>query len=111
MRVPAFFRARLADDPAELVARVSYPCVLKPLGLSASRGVIRADSPEEVVAAFRRIAKLGEHELQVESYIPGREVAVEGLITGGGPHPSPIFSEPAQVARPSFPETLQPTPS
>ena len=78
MRVPAFFRASLMDDPAAVAARAPYPCVLKPLGLSASRGVIRANDAGEFVAAFRRIAKIGERELQVESYIPGREFAVEG---------------------------------
>src|ERR1019366_2985986 len=76
MRVPAFFRASLTDDPVALAARAPYPCVLKPLGLSGSRGVIRANDPDEFVAAFRRIARIGERDLQVESYIPGREFAV-----------------------------------
>jgi biotin carboxylase len=111
MRVPAFFRAGLADDPAELAARATYPCVLKPLGLSASRGVIRADNPGEFVAAFRRIAKLGEHELQVESYIPGREFAVEGLITGGKLQPIAIFDKPDAMEGPFFAETIYVTPS
>ena len=111
MRVPAFFRASLADDPAELAARAPYPCVLKPLGLSASRGVIRADDPGEFVAAFRRIAKIGERELQVESYIPGREFAVEGLITGGKLQPIAIFDKPDPMEGPFFEETIYVTPS
>src|SRR5262245_30639873 len=41
---PPFTVASLADDPRAVAARVRYPCVLKPLVLSASRGVIRADS-------------------------------------------------------------------
>ena len=89
-----------ADDPAELAARAPYPCVLKPLGLSASRGVIRANDAGEFVAAFRRIAKMGERELQVESYIPGREFAVEGLITGGKLQPIAIFDKPDPLEGP-----------
>ena len=111
MRVPAFFRAGLADDPAALAARAPYPCVLKPLGLSGSRGVIRANSPDEFVAAFRRIARIGERDLQVESYIPGREFAVEGLITDGKLQPIAIFDKPDPLEGPFFEETIYVTPS
>jgi len=111
LQVPDFFRANLSDDPDTLAARASYPCVLKPLGLSASRGVIRANNAGEFVAAFRRIAKLGERELQVESYIPGREFAVEGLITAGKLQPIAIFDKPDPLEGPYFEETLYITPS
>ena len=111
MRVPAFFRASLADDPAALAARAPYPCVLKPLGLSGSRGVIRANDAREFVAAFRRIAKIGERDLQVESYIPGREFAVEGLITAGKFQPIAIFDKPDPMEGPFFEETIYVTPS
>src|SRR5690348_12223998 len=57
LRVPQFYRAALSDNPRDVAARAPFPCVLKPLGLSASRGVIRANNPEEFVAAFRRIAR------------------------------------------------------
>jgi biotin carboxylase len=111
MRVPAFFRASLADDPTVLAARAPYPCVLKPLGLAGSRGVIRANDAREFVAAFRRIAKIGERDLQVESYIPGREFAVEGLITGGKLQPIAIFDKPDPMEGPFFEETIYVTPS
>jgi biotin carboxylase len=111
MRVPQFFRAPLAEDPHRLSERAKYPCVLKPLGLSASRGVIRADSPEEFVAAFRRIAKMGEQHVQVESYIPGREFAVEGLLTAGEFQPLAIFDKPDPLEGPFFEETIYVTPS
>jgi biotin carboxylase len=114
MRVPAFFRASLADDPAALAARAPYPCVLKPLGLSGSRGVIRANDAGEFVAAFRRIAKIverGERDVQVESYIQGREFAVEGLITGGKLQPIAIFDKPDLMEGPFFEETIYVTPS
>ena len=114
MRVPAFFRASLAEDPAALAAHAPYPCVLKPLGLSGSRGVIRANHPGEFEAAFRRIAKIverGERDLQVESYIPGREFAVEGLMTGGKLQPIAIFDKPDPMEGPFFEETIYVTPS
>ena len=111
LRVPAFFRASLSDDAEAMAAQARYPCVLKPLGLSASRGVIRANDAAEFVAAFRRIGKMGEHEVQVESYIPGREFAVEGLITAGKLHPIAIFDKPDPLEGPYFEETLYITPS
>jgi biotin carboxylase len=111
LRVPAFFRAHLTDDPRALAARADYPCVLKPLGLSASRGVIRANTPEEFVAAFQRIRKIGERWLQVESYIPGREFAVEGLVTRGAFQPLALFDKPDPLEGPFFEETIYVTPS
>ena len=58
--VPQFFRVALADGPDAAARRAPYPCVLKPLGLSASRGVIRANDPDEFEAAFARIRTLLE---------------------------------------------------
>ena len=65
--------------------RASYPCVLKPLGLSGSRGVIRANNPDEFVAAFRRIKALLRRAaiLAGGSIYRGREFAVEGIVTRG----------------------------
>jgi biotin carboxylase len=111
LRTPWFFRASLSDDAGTLAARAQYPCVLKPLGLSASRGVIRANSPEEFEAAFRRIGKIGEKHLQVEGYIPGREFAIEGLVTGGQFRALAIFDKPDLLEGPYFEETLYVTPS
>ena len=113
MNVPRFFRAPLADDPNALAPRASYPCVLKPLGLSASRGVIRANNEKEFAAAFIRIrAMLGRAEyVQVETYIEGREFAVEGLVTDGQFHPLAIFDKPDPLEGPFFEETIYVTPS
>ena len=111
MRTPWFFRAALTDDAAALAARAQYPCVLKPLGLSASRGVIRANNRDEFEAAFRRIGKIGERHLQVEGYIPGREFAVEGIVTDGRFQPLAIFDKPDPLEGPFFEETIYVTPS
>jgi biotin carboxylase len=113
MLLPRFFRAKLGDDPHPLADAAPYPCVLKPLGLSASRGVIRANNEAEFVAAFGRIrAMLGRGEfLQVESYIDGREFAVEGLVTAGEFEPLAIFDKPDPLEGPFFEETIYVTPS
>ena len=111
MLVPWFTRAALDGNPQVLARAVPYPCVLKPLGLSASRGVIRANDEAEFAAAFRRIEKLGERQLQVESYIPGREFAVEGLVTAGAFRPIAIFDKPDPLEGPFFEETIYVTPS
>ena len=120
--VPRFRLVRLVDDPAGLAADVEYPCVLKPLALSASRGVIRANDPREFVAAFRRIAAILERveaplpdearrALLVEEFIPGREVALEGLLIGGTLHVLALFDKPDPLDGPFFEETIYVTPS
>ena len=109
--MPAFFRAALTDDPRALASRAPYPCVLKPLGLSASRGVIRANTEDEFVSAFVRIRRIGEQHLQVESYIEGREFAIEGLVTHGRFQALAIFDKPDPLEGPYFEETIYVTPS
>jgi biotin carboxylase len=121
--VPWYLRAGAGSKPELLVKKVPFPCVLKPLGLSASRGVIRADDAEGFVAAFRRIRALlrspevrrtnlqAAKWIQVESFIPGREVAVEGLLTRGRLRVLAIFDKPDPLDGPYFEETIYVTPS
>jgi biotin carboxylase len=121
--VPEFRRVPLADGPGRAAIEAHYPCVLKPLGLSASRGVIRANNPAEFTAAFRRIeALLGDpdiarlredqdHFLQVEAFIPGREFALEGILTRGRLRVLAIFDKPDPLDGPFFEETIYITPS
>jgi biotin carboxylase len=121
MPVPAYFRAALTEDAGALARRAPYPCVLKPLGLSASRGVIRANDQAEFAAAFERIRallernpdlrRLRQRALQVESYIEGREFAIEGLVTRGAFQPLAIFDKPDPLTGPFFEETIYVTPS
>ncbi len=96
-----------------------FPCVLKPLGLSASRGVIRANNQREFEAACERIRKILNdpdiHELndaiQIEQYIPGREFALEGIMTNGELTELAIFDKPDPLEGPYFEETIYITPS
>jgi biotin carboxylase len=120
--VPRFRLVSLDQDPSMLASHSMYPCVLKPLTLSASRGVIRADDEGAFVAAFMRIAKLlarddvpvegdGARFLLVEEFIPGAEVALEGLLVDGRLETLAIFDKPDPLDGPFFEETIYVTPS
>src|SRR6059036_1927726 len=80
--VPRFALFSVDDDPAAIAEKIAFPCVVKPISLSASCGVIRANDRDEFVAAFHRVAalleKLGEGtgKILVEDFVPGREVAL-----------------------------------
>ncbi len=114
---PRFERLSVDDDPATAAARAPYPCVLKPVALAASRGVIRADDPSQFVAAFERIRAIlvgdggVQRHLLVESFLPGPEVALEGLLTNGTLRVLALFDKPDPLDGPYFEETLYVTPS
>ncbi len=106
-----------SDDAAAVAAEVGLPCVVKPLSLSASRGVIRADDPPAAAAAARVraiLAEAGEDPeapLLIERYVPGAEVAVEGLLRAGALEPLAVFDKPDALEGPYFEETIFTTPS
>lgn len=117
---PWFTVVSVDDDPAPAAGAAVYPCVLKPLALSAGRGVIRADDAAAFRAAFRRIAHIlkqpdagtyGTDRILVEEYIPGAEVAVEGLLRGGRLTVLALFDKPDPLEGPFFEETIYTTPS
>jgi biotin carboxylase len=105
-------------DVAGGAGAVGFPCVVKPVALSASRGVIRADTPAAAVAAAERIRVIlqdaGEDSagpLLVERFVAGAEVAVEGLLRGGRLEVLAVFDKPDPLDGPYFEETLYVTPS
>ena len=103
-------RFAVADDPTAL-PDVGYPCVVKPVGLPPSRGVIRADDAEAAVAAAARVRALTDGPLIVEEYVPGVEVAVEGLLRDGALDVLAVFDKPDPLVGPYFEETIYVTPS
>ena len=121
--VPSFTVCSLHDDPLAIAKTLRYPCVVKPLVLSASCGVIRADTPAEFTAAFHRVfallRKLGlaaaaddsGRLLLVEDFVSGREVALEGLLTDGKLRVLALFDKPDPLDGPFFEETIYITPS
>lgn len=111
---PRFEVVAAEADAAALARRVGLPCVVKPLSLSASRGVIRGDTPEEARAAAERVRAILDDPgapLLVEQYVPGAEVALEGLLTGGHLEVLALFDKPDPMEGPYFAETLLVTPS
>lgn len=128
---PTFQHFNLSDDPADIAEELplpadaaprpmanlplAYPVVLKPRRLSGSRGVIRADRPAEFVTARNRLAaileKTGDDDFLVENFIPGFEVALEGLLRNGELTVLALFDKPDPLDGPFFEETIYVTPS
>ncbi len=123
LNVPWFRSLPITPTPEPSLLGLSYPCVLKPLSLSASQGVVRANNREEFLAAATRVRRLLQSpeilatreanldHFLVEGYMPGREVAVEGLLTDGELRILAIFDKPDPLEGPYFEETIYVTPS
>jgi D-alanine-D-alanine ligase-like ATP-grasp enzyme len=137
--VPAFIRTTIDHEPldiSELVSAnaptvgtprdrqsVTFPCVVKPVALSGSRGVMRADDPVGFARVFERLRALlrapevrserndANETILVESFIPGREYAVEAILHHGVLHVIAIFDKPDPLDGPFFEETIYVTPS
>src|SRR4029453_13204281 len=100
-----------------------YPCVLKPVSLSGSRGVMRVDDDRALVAALDRLRAIVEspdvraerndaHEFALlEGFIPGREYALEGLMHQGALQVLAVFDKPDPLDGPFFEESVYVTPS
>ena len=123
VRVPRFWPFTLDADSGSVALEVSYPCVIKPVFLSTSRGVMRADDREQFAAAVKRLGSLlsrpdlkrrggpAAREALAEQFIPGFEVAVEGMLTDGELRVLAIFDKPDPLDGPFFEETIYVTPS
>jgi len=123
MPVPWFRAVTLDPIPEPALLGIHYPCVLKPISLSASQGVVRANNREEFLAGAARVKRLLDSpevratrephrdQMLVEGYLEGREVAVEGLLTEGTQRVLAIFDKPDPLEGPYFEETIYVTPS
>ena len=117
--VPRHWKIDLTSPLAPQLAHVIFPCVVKPVALSASRGVIRADDHVQLEKAIGRIvsmlAEVPEREeretLLIEEFISGTEVAIEGLLSDGHLEILAIFDKPDPLDGPYFEETYYTTPS
>lgn len=102
----------IGDDAEDAASEVGYPLVVKPLSRSASQGVLRVDRLRDLEATIRRVrAIVGEEDLLLEQYMPGVEVAVEGLVRDGELTVLAIFDKPDTPVGATFPETILITPS
>jgi len=111
---PAYRIVAHGADIASAATEVGYPCVVKPVSRSASQGVIRVDDAIQAAAAGIRIRAIvgdGPEPLLVERFVPGAEVAVEGLLLGGRLEVLAVFDKPDPMDGPFFEETIYVTPS
>ena len=120
---PSLISIAITDDLRALPRTMRYPVVVKPLALSGSRGVMRADDEPSLFAAITRLRRLlrsadvrderdNVHGLAiVESFVPGAEYAIEGVLTNGVLKPLAIFDKPDPLDGPFFEETIYLTPS
>ena len=107
---------RSSDLTVEL-AGVRFPCVAKPVSLSASRGVIRCNDAIELHHAISRIwALLDEEsgakddEILIEDYLEGAEYAIDGVLSEGRLEILAVFEKPDALSGPFFEETIYLTP-
>jgi biotin carboxylase len=117
VKCPEFRIFRLGDDVGSLGGEISYPAVVKPRRLSGSRGVIRVDNSQELEDGIKRVEAILEGDTDagstvlIESYLPGGEVAVEGVVEGGNVQILAVFDKPDPLEGPFFEETIYVTPS
>ncbi len=117
--VPDFRLFQLDQDLRKQMLGVRFPCVAKPVNLSASRGVIRANNEKELNEALWRISALLENEvgldqsneILVERYVSGSEHALEGYLTQSNLETICIFDKPDPLVGPYFEESYYVTPS
>lgn len=121
--VPWFTVVPVGADPHTVAAQLSWPVVVKPVVLSGSRGVMRADNTAGFVVAFERLRRLlasediramqdpAADDIMIESFIEGREFALEGVLEQGDLQTLAIFDKPDPLDGPFFEETIYLTPS
>jgi biotin carboxylase len=116
---PAFSLLQHDDDLQTAAQAVGFPLVVKARRLNASRGVIRADNADELRAAVHQVRRI-QNRLQrdadglgllAEAFIPGAEVALEGVLQGGALRVLALFDKPDPLNGPTFEETRYVTPS
>ncbi|MEP6861232.1 MAG: ATP-grasp domain-containing protein [Deltaproteobacteria bacterium] len=125
------FLATDLDEPASGVAarirsELGFPCVIKPRLLSASRGVIRVDDDLSLARGLARLRGLlarpdhlemdlhgdgSSRSILIEEFIPGAEVALEGVLDRGTLRTLALFDKPDPLDGPFFEETIYVTPS
>ena len=116
---PRFHHLPTGEAPEKLVPVLAFPVVVKARRLSGSRGVIRADDPEDLLRAVRRVRAIQsradrdavELGIIVEDFIPGREYALEGTLDRGELTTLALFDKPDPLDGPCFEETIYVTPS
>ena len=114
------FSALLDGDDVDAVARsLGFPLVVKPRQMNASRGVIRANNLAELQRALTQVRRIQARHLRdaaslgvlIEGFIPGVEVALEGVLQQGKLQVLALFDKPDPLDGPVFEESIYVTPS
>jgi biotin carboxylase len=102
-----------SDDAAAAAAVIGYPLVIKPLDRAAGQGVMKVDRPQQLTTLLERLRRIigDSAEVLLESFMPGLEVAVEGIVSNGELNLLAVFDKPDAATGPFFPETILVTPS
>ena len=121
VKIPQFDLLSTIEPLSQQNIHINYPAVIKPVALSASRGVIRVNDFLELQHAVDRITKMLTTELQIdeaireilllEEFIPGKEIAVEAMLYNGELDVLAIFDKPDPLDGPFFEETYYLTPT
>ena len=123
VRSPWFKRFSILDYPDNLINEISFPCVIKPTFLSASQGVIRVNTKKELINGIKTINELllleeirkrggkKSNWFLVEEYIPGKEFAIEGIVSEGKLKVLAVFDKPEPLEGPTFEEKILVTPT
>ena len=114
---PAF--VAIQDQGAQAAEELGFPLVVKARRLNASRGVIRVDDAVQLSRAMQQVQRIQKRAqrgadalgLLVETFIPGIEVALDGVLTQGSLQVLAVFDKPDPLNGPYFEETLYVTPS
>ena len=118
-RIPEFQVGEFSAA-SSIAKTLAYPVVLKPLMLSGSRGVIRADDSAEFVRAAETIRQILQKEsgneyeknhFLIESFLPGIEIAFDGFVKQGRMIALAMFDKPEPMDGPYFEESYYITPS
>ena len=114
---PDFVAVHADDTHAALT--LGFPLVVKARRLNASRGVVRVNNAEQLSRAIKQVQRI-QTRIQrdaptlgvlIERFIPGVEVALDGVLTHGTLHVLAVFDKPDPLDGPYFEETLYITPS
>jgi len=119
IQVPEFTVVKVATNQPVHDPHFGFPCVVKPLALSGSRGVIRVDSTKSLAQAVQRSLKIISQEydlyenshLLLEQFIPGKEFAIEAMLSQGKLEVLAIFDKPDPLDGPYFEETFYISPA
>ncbi len=85
---PWYHTAETKQALKKIGTEITYPCIVKPVNNSASRGVVKVNNYEELISAYEYSSSYCSegHEVIVEEYMEGPEVSVETVVINGNPY-------------------------